>query len=130
MVSRHVREGKGTVPREAHEEGLRVAHVLAAKIQARGLSVRKVEELVGWGQGTLHLALAGRTPLRYSHAAAVCSALGISLAGFYRELASGLEAPPPRRAPKEVAPGLTDAELLDAVRDLILRHRLSGEDKE
>jgi transcriptional regulator with XRE-family HTH domain len=126
----HIREGKGSVPKEAHEEGLRVARALHDRIQARGLSVRRVEERVGWGQGTLNLALTGSTPLRISHIAAVCKAIGFPLAEFYRDLAKEIEAPAPQRRQKDVAPGLSEDELLEAVRDLIRRHRLPLPDEE
>jgi tetratricopeptide (TPR) repeat protein len=81
-----VQEGKGWMPREAHEEGLRVARLLAKKIEAEGVSVRKVEELVGWGQKTLQQVLNGEQPIRISHLAAVLAALGLDLREFYREL--------------------------------------------
>jgi len=126
----HIREGKGSVPKEAHDEGLRVARALQDRIEARGLSVRRVEERVGWGQGTLNLALTGRTPLRISHVAAVCRAIDYPLAEFYRDLAKEIEAPAPHRRQKEVAPGLSDEELLEAVRDLIRRHKPPLRDEE
>ena len=116
------------MPKEAHEEGLRVARALQDRIHARGLSVRRVEEMVGWGQGTLNLALTGRTPLRISHVAAVCRAIGYPLAEFYRDLAAASEAPALHRGQKEVAPGLSEEELLEAVRDLIRRHKPAVEE--
>ena len=130
MKEKQVREGKGKVPKEAHEEGLRVARALQDRIQARRLSVRRVEEMVGWGQGTLNLALTGRTPLRFSHVAAVCRAIGYPLAEFYRDLAQAIEAPALHRRQKEVASGLTEEELLEAVRDLIRRHKTPLRDEE
>jgi tetratricopeptide (TPR) repeat protein len=86
-MARMVQEGKGWMPREAHGEGLRVARFLAKKIEAEGYSVRKVEELVGWGQKTLQQVLNGEQPIRISHVAAVLGALGLDLDEFYRELA-------------------------------------------
>src|SRR4051794_2932410 len=82
-----VREGRGPMPATAHSEGLRVAEILARRIQEAGYSYRAVEELCGWSVGSLTNILSGEQPIRFSHAAAVCDAIGYSRGEFYRELA-------------------------------------------
>lgn len=94
------------MPLGAHREGLRVARLLAKKIEGAGLSVRRVEEMVGWGQKTLQQILNGEQPIRVSHVAAVLETLGLDLREFYRELASpkGAEAARESQAIAKVEP--------------------------
>lgn len=121
-----VREGRGRMPQKAHEEGQRVARVLAAWLEERGLSTREIEERVGWGQKTLYEVLTGKQPLRISHIAAVAEAADFSLEAFYRALAAGRseatgapETPPQSR---EIVPGVKDADLLKALREFLARY--------
>ena len=122
-----VREGRGQMPKKAHEEGLRVARVLAAWLEERGLSTREIEERIGWGQKTLYEVLTGKQPLRISHIAAVAEAADFSLESFYRALAAGSReaaAAPAETAPegREIVPGVKDAELLKALREFLARY--------
>jgi len=86
------------MPLQAHGEGLRVARLLAKKIEAKDLSVRRVEELVGWGQKTLQQVLNGEQPIRISHVAAVLAILRLDVSDFYRELAGDDQRPHKRQA--------------------------------
>ena len=123
-----VREGRGWMPQKAHEEGQRVARVLSAWLEERGLSTREIEERVGWGQKTLYEVLTGKQPIRISHIAAVAEAADFSLESFYRALAAGRSeataAPTEETAPegREIVPGVKDAELLKALREFLARY--------
>jgi tetratricopeptide (TPR) repeat protein len=98
MATGMVREGKGRMPVTAQGEGRRAAELLEAKIRQSGVSIRSIEERVGWGQATLNQVLSGRTPIRFSHVAAVCEVLGLPLADFYRELAESQAEATPQEA--------------------------------
>ena len=122
-----VREGRGWMPQKAHEEGQRVARVLLAWLEERGLSTREIEERVGWGQKTLYEVLTGKQPLKISHIAAVAEAADFSLESFYLALAAGRSeaTPAPAEAApeaREVVPGVKDAELLKALREFLARY--------
>ena len=122
-----VPEGRGWMPKKAHEEGQRVARVLSAWLKERGLSIREVEARVGWGQKTLYEVLTGKQPLKISHIAAVAEAADFSLEAFYRALAAGNSEPtaaPAETAPegREIVPGVKDAELLKALREFLARY--------
>lgn len=123
-----VREGRGWMPQKAHEEGQRVARVLSAWLEERGLSIREIEERVGWGQKTLYEVLTGKQPLKISHIAAVAEAADFSLESFYRALAAGASeataTPADTAAPegREIVPGVKDAELLKALREFLARY--------
>ena len=123
-----VREGRGRMPQNAHEEGLRVARVLSAWLEERGLSTREIEERVGWGQKTLYEVLTGKQPLKISHIAAVAEAADFSLEAFYRALAAGrseataVPAEPAAPEGREIVPGVKDAELLKALREFLARY--------
>jgi transcriptional regulator with XRE-family HTH domain/tetratricopeptide (TPR) repeat protein len=87
MAADAVREGKGWMPAPAHAEGWRVAQFLERKIRESGMSIRSIEERAGWSQATLNQILSGRSPIRFSHVAAVCAVVNLPLADFYKELA-------------------------------------------
>lgn len=122
-----VREGRGWVPRAAHDEGVRVARLLQEVLIREGMSVREVESRIGWGQKTLQQVLTGEQPIRISHVAAVLECLKLDVAEFYRELADNRdETTKKRKAPKkpgvkrEIVPGeLGEDELVDLFREFL-----------
>ncbi len=101
------------MPAEAHAEGLRVAEILRRLVLDRS-SIRAVEDAAGWSQSTLAGVFSGRQPLRFSHAAAICQAVGVPLEDFYLELSG-------KPVSREIVPGLTEAELYKTVRDMVRR---------
>lgn len=116
-----VREGKGRVPVAAHQEGLRTAELLKARLKALGVSVREVEKRLEWGSGTLQAVFDGRQPVRISHIASVSVVVdGFDLARFYRDLAADLE--PAAPGSETIQPGLTAEEVLRTVRTLLQKY--------
>jgi hypothetical protein len=142
-----IKEGKGEVPRLAHEEGIRAAAILKRRIKDAGFSVRSVERELEWGQKTLNQVLTGDTPLRFSHAAAVLEVVGDDVGDFYLELAAEGRrgGGPSKKKPKKRAPvqddapakptsigGLSDDEIVSLFRDFLKRWKRgeSGEEED
>jgi hypothetical protein len=123
-----IREGKVEMTETAHAEGVRAGAQLSAWLHRNKRSINEVEKALHWTHKTLYNAINGKTPLRFSHVAAVLEVIGEDLGAFYRELAKGaprpsgdspVEASPPPAAPVEIKPGLTEAQVLERARQVV-----------
>jgi hypothetical protein len=135
-----IREGKVEMTETAHAEGVRAGLQLSAWLHRNKRNINEVEKSLGWTHKTLYNAINGRTPLRFSHVAAVLEVIGEDLGAFYRELAKGAppkfsddastEAAPPSPALAEIAPGLTEAQVLERARQVVSWLERKTEDTE
>jgi transcriptional regulator with XRE-family HTH domain len=101
---------KRSTPEHAEAESARIAELLRELLEVREVSIRSVEEALGWGGGMLNRILSGATSLRMAHVLAVLEVLDYPAAQFF---ADAFGEPKKREAPGgeggggEIVPGLS-----------------------